>query len=86
MIEFAEKINSIKKIVFSNTLGKVNWNNSELRTTDLIEEIEKLKRQNGKNISIGSLSIASQLTKLGIIDEYWLLVHPDIPWQGKKVV
>ena len=42
MIEFSEIINSIKKIVFSKTLEKVNWQNSELCKNELVEEIQNL--------------------------------------------
>jgi dihydrofolate reductase len=71
--------------VFSNTLEKVNWINSEISKNNLIDEIEKFKNQKGKNIAIGSLSLASQLTKLGIIDEYYFVVHPIILGKGKKL-
>ncbi|MCB0746818.1 MAG: dihydrofolate reductase family protein [Ignavibacteriae bacterium] len=84
-IDFSDKINSIKKIVFSKTLEKVDWENSELCKNNLADTIHSLKKQKGKNISIGSLSLASQLTKLELIDEYWFLVHPIIMGSGKRL-
>jgi len=85
MIEFSEIINSIKKIVFSKTLEKVNWQNSELCKNELVEEIQNLKIQKGKNIAVGSLSLASQLTNLEMIDEYYFVVQPIILGKGKKL-
>lgn len=85
MLRFADKINSIKKIVFSNTLNEVHWRNTSLIKENMIEEISKLKNQSGNNLSIGGLSIASTLTKLGLIDEYFFVVQPIIFGKGKQL-
>ena len=76
ILRFADKINSIRKLVFSNTLSEVNWENTNLVNGNISNEVLSLKKQPGKNISVGSLSIASDLTNAGLIDEYWFLVHP----------
>ncbi len=85
MIEFANKINSISKIVFSKTLDEVSWNNTKLKKENLVEEVLKLKNQNGKNISIGSLSLASNLISHDLIDEFWFLTQPVILGKGKQL-
>jgi len=83
--EFARTFDSIPKIVFSTTLKSVEWNNTTLLRSNLQEEIMKLKQQPGKDISIGSISIASQLTQLGLIDEYHFVVHPIIAGKGPRL-
>lgn len=83
--EFARTFDSIPKIVFSTTLKSVEWNNTTLLRSNLQEEIVKLKQQPGKGISIGSISIASQLTQLGLIDEYYFVVHPIIAGKGRRL-
>ena len=83
IIKFADKFNSISKVVFSKTLNDVNWNNTILNKGNMIDEVLKMKKQNGKSISAGSLSIASALTEKQLIDEYWFLVHPIILGKGK---
>lgn len=83
--EFARTFDSIPKIVFSTTLKSVEWNNTKLLRSNLQEEIVKLKQQPGKSISIGSISIASQLTQLGLIDEYNFVVHPIVAGKGKRL-
>ena len=83
--EFARTFDSIPKIVFSTTLKSVEWNNTTLLRSNLQEEIVKLKQQPGKSISIGSISIASQLTQLGLIDEYHFVVHPIIVGKGRRL-
>ena len=85
MIEFANKINSLSKIVFSRTLDKVSWNNARIIKSNIIEEVLKLKEQPGKNLSIGGLSVASTFMKQELIDEYWFLVQPIIWGKGKRL-
>jgi dihydrofolate reductase len=82
---FADKINSIKKIVFSDTLKKVDWQNSVLSEKDPVSTVSELKRQVGKVISVGSLSIASQLFKENLIDEFWFAIHPVISGKGPRL-
>ena len=85
MLKFADKYNSVTKLVFSKTLKDVKWNNTTLAKSNLIDEVFKLKNQRGKYIFAGSLSIASQLMKKELIDEYWFLVHPIILGKGKQL-
>jgi dihydrofolate reductase len=76
VVEFASLINNVDKMVFSKTLDQVQWSNSTLRRDLNVEEILALKQGPGKNIIAGSLSIAAQLARNGLIDEYHFLVHP----------
>lgn len=85
MIRFADKINSVPKIVFSRTLDKATWEHTTLIKENAVEEVLKLKQQPGKNISVGGLNFASQLNNAGLIDEYWFLVQPIILGRGRKV-
>lgn len=82
MKRFADKFNRMRKIVFSNTLNKVYWQNSTLADKSLVSTVTELKKLKGKKISAGSLSIASQLLKNNLIDEFWFLVQPIIAGQG----
>ena len=85
MIEFAGKINSIPKIVFSKTLKKAEWKNTKLVNGDAVAEVQKLKQQNGKSLSIGGISLANSLMHEGLIDEHLLLVQPIILGKGKHL-
>jgi dihydrofolate reductase len=74
------------KIVFSHALKSVEWKNSLLLKEINPEEIIKMKQEPGKNILvIGSASIVQQLTNLGLIDEYHLLLHPVVLGSGKPL-
>mgnify|MGYP001552633474 CR=1 FL=1 len=77
------KMNHLNKIVFTKTLKKVTWNNSEIAKSALKEEILKLKKKDGNDIAIlGSGSIVNELSNLGLIDEYKLAVNPVILGKG----
>ncbi|MBS1902375.1 MAG: dihydrofolate reductase family protein [Bacteroidetes bacterium] len=82
--DFAVLIDGMRKIVYSRTLDAVRWKNSELRNELLADEILALKAQEGKNILVGSRSLITEFTKLGLIDEYRLLIHPTFVGGGLK--
>ncbi len=85
-VEYANKLNAMRKIVFSKTLASADWNNSTLAREIVADEIAQLKQQPGKDIIIyGSASIVQQLTNLGLIDEYQISVHPVILGSGKPL-
>lgn len=82
---FAQKFNAPSKIVFSQTLQKTTWNDSRIVRSNLVDEVKKLKKQPGKNISAGSISIFQELMRHNLIDECWLVVHPLICPKGKRL-
>jgi len=84
---YARKLNSMRKIVFSKTLGSADWNNSVLLRDIDPEAIKRWKQEDGKDMLIyGSASIVQQLTNLGLIDEYQLLVHPVVLGGGTPLL
>ncbi|GHO46857.1 dihydrofolate reductase family protein [Ktedonospora formicarum] len=85
-IEYANIVNAMHKIVFSRTLESADWNSSKLEREIVATEIEKLKNEEGRDILIyGSASIVQALTRLGLIDEYQLLIHPVVLGSGKSL-
>ncbi|MBI4418627.1 MAG: dihydrofolate reductase family protein, partial [Ignavibacteriales bacterium] len=83
--EFARTFDSLDKIVFSTTLKSVAGNNTRIVRANVAEEVLKLKRQPGKDIAIGSLSIASQLSQHDLLDEYHFVVHPVVVGKGPRL-
>ena len=69
------------KIVFSKTLEHVQGN-ATLDKGNIVEEIARLRAKPGRSPSVGGASIASTLTRLGLIDEYWLYVQPVVLGSG----
>lgn len=79
-------MNSIPKYVFSNSLDKLEWNNSQRVKGDASSELKKLKQQSGKDLFIfGSANLASTFTREGLIDEYRLMVNPVVLGRGGPV-
>lgn len=61
----------------------VSWAAAQVANGDLAEEIRRLKAQDGKNIlAHGGASFARSLVRLGLVDEYRLLVHPVVLGSG----
>ena len=77
MYEFAKRIVSAKKIVFTKTLDKSVWANTELAKGNLADEIKNLKNQGGKDIVVyGGSSFVSALIKERLIDEFQFYINP----------
>jgi dihydrofolate reductase len=74
-LEFARIWTNLPKIVFSNTLEKVEGN-ARLARDGVAEEVAELKEQPGKDLAVGGADLASSLIELGLIDEYRLFVSP----------
>ena len=77
MYEAARIKTKQKKIVFTKTLEKSEWDNTELAKGNLIEEVNKLKNQSGKDIIVyGGTSFVSELIRVGLIDEFHFFLNP----------
>jgi len=85
-IEFAEAFVSTNKVVFSQSLGEVKDKNTRVVRTKPEDEIIKLKQQEGKNILMGGVALASHLIKLGLVDEYIFLVMPLLVGEGRRLM
>jgi dihydrofolate reductase len=73
----AKKMIEIPKVVFTKTLNKSKWINTDIATGDLTDEIMKLKSRDGKDMVVyGGASFDSSLIKLGLIDEFLLFINP----------
>jgi dihydrofolate reductase len=81
-----ERMNGLRKFVFSRTLDNVSWNNTTLLKGDITTEVRKLKQQPGPNIVImGSGSIVAQLADAGLIDEYQIVLNPLVVGNGRTL-
>lgn len=85
-VEFAQAFDSVDKVVFSQTLDKVEGENSRIVRGNLQDEIVKLKQEPGKYILVGGVSLPSQLMALGLVDEFLFVVHPIIAGEGKRLM
>jgi dihydrofolate reductase len=82
-----DHLNSVPKYVVSGTLEKpLRWNNSTIIRGNVAEEIARLKRRPGKDITIlGSGALVRSLLRDGLLDELTLMVHPVVLGSGKRL-
>ena len=84
----ADKLNAIKKIVFSNTITKAPWGKwpaAEVINGNATDAIKKLKQQSGRNMVLwGSISLAQALMKEDLIDEYHIQLCPVLTGGGRS--
>lgn len=73
--EFADAWSSIEKVVFSKTLTEVQGN-ARLATAGIAEEVARLRERPGKDIGVGGSTLAADVIRLGLMDEYRLFVNP----------
>jgi len=82
----ADKFNAAKKYVISQTLNKLNWNNSFLIKNNVVEEINKLKKQNGPELHIyGSSNLIKTLVNANLVDLLKVWVFPVAVGKGKQL-
>jgi dihydrofolate reductase len=83
--EFGKKMNSMPKFVASRTLHEGEWN-ATIIEGDLAAEVTELKAQAGGDLLIyGSGDLVDELTRLELIDEYRLMIHPVLVGSGKRL-
>ena len=84
MAEFARIWRDMPKIVYSRTLTSAAWNTTVVR--DVVpEEVLALKEQPGGDLALGGAELADTFRRLGLIDEYWLYVHPVLIGRGRPL-
>jgi dihydrofolate reductase len=88
--ELGKAISKLHGILVSNKEEKIDLENVEVLVTsnddELVEAIEKLKRQSGKDIGVpGGVRTAQTMARLGLFDEYILMVHPVAIGEGKRL-
>ncbi|MEO6456497.1 MAG: dihydrofolate reductase family protein [Ginsengibacter sp.] len=89
--EGADKINSLKKVVFTKTLDEsepivTGWDNTILAKGGLADEITKLKNEDGKDIiAYGGAAFVTALIKQELIDEYHLFINPILLGKGMPI-
>jgi dihydrofolate reductase len=69
-------MNDIPKAVFSRTITEATWPESTIYR-DIASGMAELKSQEGAPvITYGGATFAQELTRLGLVDEYRINVHP----------
>lgn len=81
----ADYFNGTRKYVVSTTLEKAEWNNSVIISDNIVDEIKKLKLEDGPDIVVhGSANLLQTLIKHDLVDRYRLLVYPVVLGEGER--
>lgn len=82
----AEGMNRSRKVVFSRSLAKATWNNTQLVKADIAAAVRRMKSETGPGmVMLGSGSIVAQLAPEGLIDEYQFVVCPVVLGSGRTM-
>ncbi len=90
LVDFAHWMEDTPKIVFSNTLEKVEWKNSKIihvkDDNDITKEIIRLKQEPGGDMVLfGGVKFAQTLVRLELVDEYRFKLEPVVLGSGKSL-
>jgi dihydrofolate reductase len=84
--DYAAPMNEIPKVVFSKTIERADWPETQIARGDLADEIARLKRTPGKDlVAWGGAGFAQSLARLGLIDQYRLVTHPVAVAEGEPL-
>jgi dihydrofolate reductase len=82
MREWARKLEAKPKDVVSSARRDFPWNNTFRVEGDLHEAVRQLKEKTPQGVLVGSPTLAAALERLGLIDEYRLVLHPVLAGHG----
>ena len=78
--------NAMTKVVYSTSLENPEWEKTEVYRDIVPAEVERIKARSEKGVRLdGSISIVQQLTSMGLIDVYVLMVHPVALGRGRPL-
>jgi dihydrofolate reductase len=83
---FSRTIDAARKYVVSNTLDRVDWNAELVRGDQLEKTVQRLKREPGKGLFVGGVTLPLALAELGLIDEYEFVVQPRLAGHGPTLL
>jgi dihydrofolate reductase len=83
---FAERMNSMPKYVVSTTITEPEWENTTVISENVPDQVAKLKDQHEGDILIaGSAKLIQTLVESDLIDEWRLMVFPEVLGEGKRL-
>jgi dihydrofolate reductase len=78
------RANAMQKYVFSSTLEEALWENSTIVRGDVVDEVTKLKQQDGRDLLIwGHGLLAETLLREDLIDVLDISIYPIVVGRGK---
>ena len=83
---FADALNAARKYVVSEVPLALSWNNTTTIMGNVVEEIQKLKDEDGPELQVhGSANLIQTLLEHDLVDEFRLMIFPITLGGGKKL-
>jgi dihydrofolate reductase len=84
---FTAMLDNTQKYVASRSLREpLPWQNSTLLAGDAAESVARVKEQPGKDLLVmGSGELLQTLMRHGLVDEYLLMIHPQVLGLGRRL-
>jgi dihydrofolate reductase len=84
---YADRMNSIRKYVFSSTLQTAEWSNSTIFSGDVPTAVGELKQQDGRDLVMyGHGRLGQTLLEHQLLDQLRLWVHPLLVGRGTTLL
>ena len=81
--DYADRMNSIRKYVFSSTLEQADWNNTTIISGDVPTAVAELKQQDGDPLVMyGHGPLGQTLLEHRLLDELRFMIHPVFVGRG----
>jgi dihydrofolate reductase len=80
--EWARRLEAKPKYVVSGSRRDFPWNNTSRVEGDLHEGVRQLKEKTPRGLLVSGPMLAAAVERLGLIDEYHLVVHPVLAGHG----
>jgi dihydrofolate reductase len=85
MREWALRLEDMPKYVVSSSRSDYPWKKSFHVQGDLREAVTQLKERTPQGVLVGSPMLSGALERLGLIDEYHLVIHPVLAGHGPNL-
>lgn len=83
MFDYSRFLDRVQKVVLSNTLTSVEWQNSRLVKGDLADILAELRSAPGKDIIVeGGPALVREVIQRGLADDYRIAAWPVILGKG----
>jgi len=81
------RMNSMRKVVFSQTLSAADWENSRVARGNVADEIGRLREGSRRDLLVlGSPSLTAALAEEGLLDELRIMINPILLGQGRSLL
>jgi dihydrofolate reductase len=84
---YLERVNEMRKYVFSSTLTAADWNNTRIIPGDPVAAVRELKEQGDRHLMIyGYGQLAQTLLEHGLVDKLNFVVNPVVVGSGTALL